>query len=119
MQMKTVRTDEIIKIPASVAVCPICGAEAVIEDMDEWEQEDDGSWSVSEGGLHLSCITEPDIDSREWRGWFSCHFSMPYVDWLPLQIKIHKWLNANYRFVVGQVEADKLERWNAGRPITA
>src|SRR5258706_10176948 len=57
--MQTVSTDAFIKLPPELAVCPICGAEVVIEDIDEYEQNDDGTWQASESGLHINCITEP------------------------------------------------------------
>lgn len=99
MTIQTVAPDAPIKIPPSVAVCPICGEEVVIE-IEEWEQLGDGSWAVTDGGVHVDCITEPDIDSDEWDEWHDGHWNMPYVDWLPVQMKVYRWLRRHYRFQV-------------------
>ena len=40
----------------------------------------------------------PDIDSKKWREWFNWHYDMPYVDWLPVDGDVEKWLEENYRF---------------------
>lgn len=100
--MQLIDRDAPIEVPASVAICPICGAEVIIEDIDEWEEDSNGHWRVTESGLHLTCVTEPDIDSDEWWGWFDDHWSMPYVDWFPLRAKVWKWLDAHYRFTLGE-----------------
>ena len=81
-------------IPAKVAVCPICGAPVVIEDIDEWETE---TGRVTSCGFHINCSTEPDIDSDEWDDWFKSHWSMPYVDWLPVEMRVYRWFDRCYR----------------------
>ena len=48
---------EIPVIPPDVAVCPICKASLVIEDIDEWETE---TGRVTEAGFHIDCSTAPD-----------------------------------------------------------
>jgi len=96
--MQTVATGARIKLPPELAICPICGAEVVIEDILEYEKNDDGTWQASESGLHINCITEPEIGSDAWQSWFDWHWAMPYVDWLPLSIKVFRWMSANYRF---------------------
>lgn len=77
-------------IPKSVGTCPICGAPIVIESIDACDLGDDGRWQPSEA--NITCSTEPDIDAPDWREWFNGHFSMPYVDWLPLSVRVLKWL---------------------------
>ncbi len=81
-------------IPTSVAVCPKCGAQLVIGDIDDWEIE---TGRVTEGGLNITCEKEPDIDSKEWREWFNWHYSMPNVDWLPVDAAVYKWFDESYR----------------------
>lgn len=98
MSIKILDRYELIEVPSSVAVCPICGLEVVIDDVDEYEQDDDGLWRVSESGLSVNCVTEPDIDSFEWNDWLNGHWSMPYVDWLPITVKVWQWLDSHYRF---------------------
>ena len=96
--MQILKRDSTIKIPTEIATCQICGAEVVIEDIDEWEQADDGLWRATEGGLHVTCSTEPDIDADGWSDWMNGHFSTPYIDWLPIGVTVFKWMDANYRF---------------------
>lgn len=96
--MNTVKDASEVVLPLGKFVCPICGAAVVIDDIDEWEQNDDGSWQVSETGVHVTCETEPDFDDDSWEDWHSGHWSMPYVDWMPMQEKIYRWLAKNYRF---------------------
>ena len=81
-------------IPTSVAVCPKCGTQLVIEDIDQWEVE---TGRVTECGFHITCANQPDIDSDEWREWFNWHWSMPYVDWLPVTAVVYKWFDERYR----------------------
>ena len=78
-------------------ICPICGGKLVVEDIDEWEEEDG---RVTESGFHINCATEPDIDGDldEFMEWVNWHWSMPYVDWLPLQSRVYEWFDARYRY---------------------
>ena len=46
----------------------------------------DGQWLATE--INLDCENEPDIESAEWDEWHKWHYSMPYVDWLPLELRI-------------------------------
>lgn len=93
----TVPRGGLIKIPAHVAVCPKCDA-PIAADIDEWKQQDDGTWTASMGGIHINCTTEPDIDRKEWREWLDWHWSTPYIDWLPLEERMRRWVNDHYRF---------------------
>jgi len=81
-----------IAVPRSVATCPICDAEIVIDDVYEWECE-----NGKPVGISVECTTEPDIDSGEWSDWFSGHWGMPYVDWLPVENRVLKWFQQNFR----------------------
>lgn len=82
---------EIFEFPKEVCVCPICGG-VVVAEFDEYETE---TGIVTETGLHLDCKDGPDEESDEYDDWFSTHWSMPYVDWLPLTERMHKWLARN------------------------
>ena len=95
---KFISRNDIIEVPREVAVCRICDADIVIIDTDEYEKNDDGTWQISECRLHVDCSSAPDIDSDEWDDWFNGHWGMPYVDWLPVERRVHDWLAANYRF---------------------
>lgn len=75
-------------------VCPICGAEVVLEEVTGWEQRPDGTWRASK--IHIQCSTEPSIYSVMWGMWYVSHWSMPYVDWLPLTERLICWLVQRY-----------------------
>lgn len=83
-----------IEIPAKVAVCPICGAPIVVEDINEWESESGKPVSISTG-----CTTEPDIDGDEWEDWHAGHYHMPYVDWLPVERRVLTWFQREYKCI--------------------
>jgi len=102
--MQTVPHDEIINVPPEIAVCPYCGGKLTVQ-LDTWVQLDDGAWGVGETA-HVECESEPDIpedddDMNAWDEsdeWDESHSAMPYVYLLPVEIKVAKWINANYRF---------------------
>lgn len=93
--MITLKMGEVPAIPDKFK-CPICGNKLTLE-IGEWEQNDDGSWQAADS-LYVSCVSEPDIESNDWNDWFNSHFSTPYIDWLPVQERLHSWLEKNYRF---------------------
>ena len=78
------------QIPEAVGRCPICGAPIVIESITECELGDDGRWQPSD--VDITCSTEPDVDESDYRRWVDSHFKMVYVDWLPLSVRVLKWL---------------------------
>ena len=79
------------------APCPICGA-GLLLDAGEGTELDNatGEWIATE--INLECESEPDIDSGEWSEWFRWHYSMPYVDWLPIEQQILKAVRRKYHF---------------------
>lgn len=82
------------EIPLDLFKCPICGAQIVFTEINEYETE---TGKVTDTGFHVSCTTEPDFDEPDYDEWLDSHFAMPYVDWLPLEVKIYKWLSAGFR----------------------
>jgi len=48
-------------------------------------------------GISLECVTEPDIDSDDWPAWHRHHWSMPYVDWLPVENRVLRWFQKHFR----------------------
>jgi hypothetical protein len=104
-EYKIVPHDEIIAIPPEVATCPYCGAKLWVQ-LDTWTQLDDGMWGVDEDETpHPDCESEPEIhedftdeEITRWQEWSEVHSKMPYVYQLPVEVKVAKWLNANYRF---------------------
>lgn len=89
--------DAVLDIPRTVAVCPKCDA-SLVAHFEEWTEETDALWVCETA--KLDCTTGPDIGSEEWEEWFTWHYAMPYVDWLPLEIKVGQWVNQRYRFNV-------------------
>jgi hypothetical protein len=96
--MKTVNSDEIIEVPAEIAVCPKCGGKLYVN-LDAWTQDYDGTWKAEDP--HTECENEPDIDSDDWEEWLAWHYNMPYIDWLPVDFDVERWLKQNYRFDLG------------------
>lgn len=49
----------------------------------------------------IDCETEPplnDDNADEWDAWFEEHYRMPYVDWMPYEVRAIAWLNANFTY---------------------
>ena len=72
-------------------VCPICGEQIRIEEISAWDAE---TGEILES--KVNCSTEPDMDSEYWQDWHNWHWAMPYVDWLPVEERVVKWLNSKY-----------------------
>lgn len=107
------------EFPHNVAVCPKCGAGVVVGDFDEWETE---TGRVTETGFHIDCISEPDEDDPDYDDWFNWHWSMPYVDWLPLEVDLYQWFDARFRLrlptmrAVDGAKAPAKSKKSAGSP---
>jgi len=97
--MKIIKDASEIVLPDTF-ICPICVGKIVITEITEWEQTDEGDWQVSDAGLYINCEHEPEIGTPEWNGWMNGHWSMPYVDWLPVSERVLSWINAHYRFAL-------------------
>lgn len=83
-----------LKVPAVIAMCPICSDVLFIEGIDEWVEDGDQMRLDPEWqDVNVNCATEPDIDSEELEDWMSGHWSMPYVDWMPVSKRVTKWLS--------------------------
>jgi len=95
--MQTIEAGNTIEIPAEVAVCPYCGKQLVSQP-DSWTQRDDGTWACDNSAIE--CVGEPDLepDTDAWDEWFAQHNVMPYVHWLPVDVKVTRWINQNYSF---------------------
>lgn len=72
--------------------CPICGKGVIIEAVTEWGEN--GTIVHAE----MECETEPDIDSDEWPDWHAEHYHMPYVYWMPYELRALKWLAKTHRY---------------------
>lgn len=107
--MKYITRDNLPEIPKEIATCPICKEKIIIEDIDEYELE---TGRVEDTGLHITCESQPDIDDPDFNDWFNGHFSMPYVDWLPVRQKVYAWFDQNYRLAKYDDENERLAKWN-------
>lgn len=84
--------------------CPICGDKIYISEVSAWEQEDDGTWTAET--VKIDCVTSPDYgtseDEDEMDSFLRSHWSMPYVDWLPLEKVVTAWVNKRFRWDLGK-----------------
>lgn len=78
------------------AKCPICGSKLLLDAGEGCEQDSNGEWIATE--IDLQCTSEPDIESQEWDDWHRWHYSMPYVDWLPLEQRVLRAVRLKYYF---------------------
>lgn len=74
--------------------CPICGGALFIAAVNGAEVDDTGEWIATD--IDIDCEKEPDIDSDEWENWHKWHYSMPYVDWLPIHQHILRAVRKRY-----------------------
>ena len=58
---------------------------------------------IADGVLRPIKIRSCTRFTRE-QEWFLGHYSTPYVDWLPLEMRVKDWLKQRYRFSVEVVE---------------
>ena len=83
-----------LKVPAVIAVCPICGDCIYIDGVDEWYEEGNQMRIDPDMGVSLDCGSAPDIDDEDFDDFMRGHWSTPYIDWLPVQQKVTLWLAA-------------------------
>jgi hypothetical protein len=104
LTLQIVPSRQRIEIPKSVGLCPYCDGEVgLVAECQGWSLESDGTWSAE--SIDLSCKNEPELDETSgpqqldaWDEWLAAHSYMPYVFWLPLQLKVIEWINSKYRF---------------------
>jgi len=98
-----------IRVPREVAVCPYCTEPTpLVARMVGWEEANRrrGLWRVSE--IELECTSEPELFDDEprmavrdeWEEWMNIHSYMPYLYWLPVDLRVLSWINELYRFVM-------------------
>lgn len=91
--MKTISDASEILLPDTFR-CPICGEKIYIEEVADWHEEDGVLKALA---VKVDCTTFPGFDDEdEFEAYMSEHYSMPYVDWLPLEQEITKWVNERY-----------------------
>ncbi len=80
------------------AECPICGNPLLLNAGEGCEQDANGEWIATE--IELLCTSEPEFNSPDWDDWYRWHYSMPYVDWLPLEQRVLRAVRKKYFFRV-------------------
>jgi hypothetical protein len=87
-----------LDVPADVALCPYCASPLYLE-VDEWDAE---TRQPTEGGAHIHCAAEAEAEdlacregpasaaARQWCEMGRWHEQMPYVYWLPAQIRVYR-----------------------------
>lgn len=86
-----------IRVPAKLAVCPICGGRLDITDCTAWEEAESGLMKPTE--ITTECEHEPDIESDEWLEWNAFHYATPYIDWLPVDTRVLSWFQTKSRWL--------------------
>jgi len=84
--------------PIPEIACPICKpGKVVLNEIDEWVEMEFGFWKAT--SIHIDCSTFPGFESTEkFDEHMQSHWSMPYVDWLPITQKLEAWLSAHFWF---------------------
>lgn len=95
---KTISDNSEITLPDSFT-CPICGATIYVDEVDAWEEDDEGNWIAE--SVKIDCVTSPDFsgdddDGDAMNDHLRSHWRMPYVDWLPLERIVTEWVNERY-----------------------
>jgi hypothetical protein len=98
-ERKTIHDASEIVLPDSFK-CPICDAAIFIEEVDAWHEDDDGEMIAE--AVKIDCSTFPGFDDNdEFNAYMRSHWSMPYVDWLPLETIVTEWVNKRYVWDLG------------------
>lgn len=98
MDCKLITSDSEITLPEHFK-CPICDAAIYVSEVSAWEQElGNNEWKAET--VKIDCVTSPDYgtseDEDEMNDFLRSHWSMPYVDWLPLETRVTQWVNEHY-----------------------
>ncbi len=98
--MKFIDIDTPLGVPANWAVCPICGAALVINELTEWDLDEQGHWQVTRHGFNVTCITEPKYGDPARDIWWKGHHEDYKRDWVPVKQRVWEKLTEHYRFVL-------------------
>jgi hypothetical protein len=103
--MWVITADQLVDYPAES--CPYCGQRTLYLEFDEWDAE---TGAPTEVGVHVHCQNEKENDPRD-------HSEMPYVYWLPVQVRAHRWCLEEDIQIVLTDDRQRLADWNAGKPL--
>ena len=79
-------------------LCPYCKGDLTYT-ANGWEQDDNGLWMAD--SFDMDCSNEPSMDNEdEWEEWMRVHSDMPYLNQLPVDEAVKKWINKRFRFAV-------------------
>lgn len=92
--MRIVDEDHVFKFKG---LCPYCGGNLYFH-AEGWDKHPAKTfWKGT--SFYWDCSTEPeDIMSDEWDEWMNQHSDMPYVNMLPVQTRVERYIGRNYRF---------------------
>ena len=101
--MQTITSDMSIDYPAEL--CPYCKCKTLYLEFDEWDE----AGTPTEWGTHVHCTNEDESDPHD-------HVDMPYVYWLPVQVRAAHWA-AEEVCIVETDDRQRLADWNAGKAL--
>ena len=100
----TITTADTVDYPHEL--CPYCGARTLYLEFDEW---DAATGAPTETGTHVHCTNDNGDDPND-------HTDMPYVNWLPLEVRAARWA-AEHIVIADRDDRAELAAWNAGEPL--
>lgn len=90
-------SDEIMEIPLSVAICPVCSGKMLAQ-INSWWQHQSGYWLAKT--IFVGCESEPTIIDDSWDQWYIYHdLRLTMKDHNRILNIIKQWINDSYRFI--------------------
>lgn len=87
-------------------LCPYCGGDLTYMATDWQKHPAKLFWKPIQ--LESQCSNEPeDMMSEEWNEWMQQHSDMPYVHQLPVDERVRRFIEVNYRFRLKSNEAKR------------
>ncbi len=102
--MKTITSDELVDY--TIERCPHCDEQTLYIEFDEYDAE---TGEPTEAGVHVHCKNESDAQHNR-------HDYMPYVYWMPLEMRAYQWC-IKHVLIVDYDDRQRLADWNTGKPL--
>lgn len=102
--MKVIQSTDFVDYTKEV--CPHCQEQTLYIEFDEYDTE---TGEPTETGVHVHCKNERDSQHDR-------HDYMPYVFWMPLEMRAYAWCMQNIR-IADHDDRERLADWNAGKPL--